>query len=117
PPFNCFPIPSPVDPIPVAAQRLCELVHTCVASPHVRLMVGNGLSSTGAYTMQRSFKLASELRRTITVEHLLTRWGFAVQAALALIVIVLLTLTVAALETFLLGDESLSAIEAAMNVG
>ena len=79
-------------------------------------MVGNGLSSTGGYTMQRSFKLASELRRTITVERLLTRWGFAVQAAMALIVIVLLTLTVAALETFLLGDESLSALEAVMGI-
>ena len=66
--------------------------------------------------MQRSLKLASQLGSIITVEPLLTHWGFAVQAAMALIVIVLFTLTVAALETFLLGDESLSAIEAAMNV-
>src|SRR5215468_5452938 len=35
---------------------------------------------------------------------------------MALIVIVLFTLTVAALETFVLGDESLSALEAAMGV-
>ena len=66
--------------------------------------------------MQRSLKLASHLGRIITVEPLLTHWGFAVQAAMALIVIVVVTLTVAALETFLLGDESLSAIEAAMNL-
>jgi len=64
--------------------------------------------------MQRSLKLASQLGRIITVEHLLTHWGVAVQAAMALIAIVLAALTVAALEVSLLGDESLSAIEAAM---
>jgi hypothetical protein len=62
--------------------------------------------------MQRSLKLASQLSRMITVEPLLTHLGFAVQAAMALIVIVLCTLTVAALETSLLSDESLSALEA-----
>jgi hypothetical protein len=66
--------------------------------------------------MQRSLKLASQLGRIISVEPLLTHWGFAVQAAMALIVIVLAALTVAALEVSLLGDESLSAIEAAMAI-
>ena len=66
--------------------------------------------------MQRSLKLASQLGRIITVEPLLTHWGFAVQAAMALIVIVLFTLTVAALEVFVSGDQSLSAIEAAMGI-
>ena len=51
--------------------------------------------------------------RIITVEPLLTHWGLVVQAAMALIAIVLAALTVAALEVSLLGDESLSAIEAA----
>ena len=74
-------------------------------------MVGNELNSTGG-TMQRSLKLASQLSRIITVEPLLTHWGFALQAAMALIVIVLCTLTVAALEISLLSDESLSALEA-----
>jgi len=69
-------------------------------------MAGNGLKSTGG-TMQRRLKLASQLGRIITVEL------FAVQAAMALTVIVLCTLTVAALEVFLLGDESLNALEAA----
>ena len=64
--------------------------------------------------MQRSLKLTSQLGRIITVEPLLTHWRFAVQAAMALIVIVLFTLTFAALEGFLSGDESLSAIEAAI---
>ena len=74
-------------------------------------MVGNEPNSTGG-TMQRSLKLASQLSRIITVEPLLTHWGFALQAAMALIVIVLVTLTVAALEISLLSDESLSALEA-----
>ena len=74
-------------------------------------MVGNEPNSTGG-TMQRSLKLASQLSRIITVEPLLTHWGFALQAAMALIVIVLCTLTVAALEISLLSDESLSALEA-----
>ena len=69
-------------------------------------MVGNGLSSIGG-TMQRSLKLAGQLSRIITVE------PFAVQAAMALILIVLAALTVAALEVSLLGDESLSALQAA----
>jgi len=59
--------------------------------------------------MQRSFKLSTQAG-----EPSLDHWGFAVQAAMALIVIVLFTLTFAALEVFLSGDESLSAIEAAM---
>ena len=66
--------------------------------------------------MQRSLKLASELSRIPTVEPLQTHWGFAAHAAMALIVIVLCTLAVAALEVFLSGDESLSALEAAMAI-
>ena len=57
--------------------------------------------------MQRSFKLATQAG-----EPSLDHWRFAVQTAMALIVIVLFTLTVAALEVFLSGDESLSALEA-----
>jgi len=66
--------------------------------------------------MHRSFKLASQVSRIITGEPALSHWAFAVQAAMALIVIVLLTLTFAALEVFVLGDETLSALEAAMAI-
>ena len=59
--------------------------------------------------MQRSFKLATQAG-----EPSLNYWGFAVHTAMALIVIVLFTLTFAALEVFLSGDQSLSALEAAM---
>jgi hypothetical protein len=61
--------------------------------------------------MQRSLKLASQAGEP-SPDH----WGFAVQTAMALIVIVLFTLTFAALEGFLLGDESLSALETAMSL-
>ena len=44
----------------------------------------------------------------------LSHWGLAPQVAMALIATVLLALTLGALEAFLLGDESLSAVEAAM---
>jgi len=57
--------------------------------------------------MQRSLKLATQAG-----EPSLDHWAFAAHAAMALIVIVLCTLTVAALEVFLSGDESLSAVEA-----
>ena len=96
-------------------QGQCELVHTALAHLRVTLMAGNELNSTGD-TMQRSFKLASQVSRIITREPALSHWGFAVQAIMALIVIVLLTLTFAALEVFVLGDESLSALEAAMAI-
>ena len=66
--------------------------------------------------MQPSLKLASQFSRSITGEPSLGHWGFAAQVAMALIVIVLLTLTFAALEVFLSGDQSLSALEAAMNL-
>jgi hypothetical protein len=66
--------------------------------------------------MQPSLKLAGQVGRIITGEPALSHWGFAVQSVMALIVIVLLTLTFAALEVFLLGDESLSALEAAMAI-
>ena len=63
--------------------------------------------------MQRSLKLARQVSRP---KPSLNHWAFAAQVAMALIVIVLFTLTFAALEIFLLGDESLSALEAAMTI-
>jgi len=60
--------------------------------------------------MQRSLQVSD----IVAGEPSLSHWGFAAQAAIALIVIVLLTFTLAALEVFLSGDESLSALEAAM---
>jgi len=63
--------------------------------------------------MQRSLKLASQASSKIAGEPSLSHWGFA-YAAKAFIVIVLLALTFANLETFLSGDQSLSAVEAAM---
>ena len=71
-----------------------------------------------ARPMQRSsFRLATQARRKIAGEPSLSHSGFAAHAAMALIVIVLLALTLAALETFLSGDKSLSALEAAMATG
>jgi len=61
--------------------------------------------------MQRSLQVSDIVAGELPLSH----WGFAAQAAIALIVIVLLTLTFAALEVFLSGDGSLSALEAAMN--
>jgi len=60
--------------------------------------------------MQRSLNLATSHAGEPSVSH----WGFATQVAIALIVIVLLTLTIAAMEVSLSGDESLSALEATM---
>jgi hypothetical protein len=57
--------------------------------------------------MQRNFKLATQAG-----EPSLDYWGFAVHTATALIVVVLFTLTFAALEVSLSGDESLSTVEA-----
>jgi len=48
--------------------------------------------------MQRGIKLARQISRTITGEPSLTRWGFAAHTAMALVVIVLLTLTFVALK-------------------
>ena len=62
--------------------------------------------------MQRSLQVSD----IVAGEPPLSHWGFAAQAAIALIVIVLLTFTLAALEVFLSGDESLSALEAAMAI-
>jgi len=62
-------------------------------------------------TMQRSFKLAQVSR---TREPSISHWGFAAHAAMALIGIVLLTLTLASMEVSLSADESLSALKAAM---
>jgi hypothetical protein len=62
--------------------------------------------------MQPNAKLASHASHT--GEPSLSHWAFAAHAAMALIVIVLSTLTLAALEVFLSGDESLSALEAAV---
>jgi hypothetical protein len=67
--------------------------------------------------MQRSsVKLASRASRKIAGQPSLSHSGFAAHAAMALIVIVLLALTSAALEISLAGDESLSALEAAMAI-
>jgi len=60
--------------------------------------------------MQHSLDLATSQAGEPSVSH----WGFATQVATALIVIVLLTLTIAAMEVFLSGDASLSAVEASM---
>jgi hypothetical protein len=57
-------------------------------------------------------RMASQVSRT--GEPSLNHWGFAAHAAMVLLVIVLSALTCAALETFLSGDESLSALQAAM---
>jgi hypothetical protein len=63
--------------------------------------------------MLRSLKLADQVSRP---KPSLDHWGFAAQVAMALIVIVLVSLTFADLEVFLSGDQSLSAIEAVMGV-
>jgi hypothetical protein len=60
--------------------------------------------------MQSSLQISD----IVTGQPPLSHWGFTAQAAIAFIVIVLLTFTLAALEVFLSGDESLSALEAAM---
>jgi hypothetical protein len=80
-------------------------------------MSGKWAEQHEGHTMQRSFKLASQASCKITGEPSLSHWGFAAHAAMALIVIVLLALTFADLEIFLSGDESLSAVEAAMAIG
>jgi hypothetical protein len=76
------------------------------------LMLGNRRNSIWGHSMQPNAKLASHASRT--GEPSLSHWAFAAHAAMALIVIVLSTLTLAALEVFLSGDESLSALEAAV---
>jgi len=62
--------------------------------------------------MQRSFKLAGQVSRKAGPS--LSHWAFAVHAAMAFIGIVLFTLTITELEVSLSGDESLSALQAAM---
>jgi hypothetical protein len=62
--------------------------------------------------MQANAKLASQV--SVPRQPSLSHWAFAVHAAMALIVILLVTLTVAALEVFLSANESVSALEAAM---
>ena len=76
-----------------------------------------GRNSIGGDTMPRSFKLASQASRKIAGEPSLSHWGFAAHPAMALIVVVLLALTFASLETFLSSDQSLNALEAAMAIG
>ncbi len=61
-----------------------------------------------------SINLQSPIIREITAE--LSMGSFAARAAMVLVAIALLTLTFAALETYLSGDESLSALEAAMTL-
>ena len=73
----------------------------------------NGRTALGGDPMQRSsVKLANRASRKIAEQASLSHSGFAAHAAMALIVIVLFTLTSAALETFLSGYESLSALQA-----
>jgi len=78
----------------------------------VILTAGNGLKSTWGTAMQRRLKLAGQLSRTGKLS--LSHWAFAVHTTMALIVIVLVALTLSELEVSLSGDESLSALEAAM---
>ena len=59
--------------------------------------------------MQRSIKLATRGGKPA-----LDHWAIAVHTTMALIVIVLVALTLSELEVSLSGDESLSALEAAM---
>ena len=73
---------------------------------------GMGNENSTGDIMQRSLDLATSQAGEPSVSH----WGFATPVAIALIVIVLLTLTFAALEVFLSGDESLSALEAVMGI-
>jgi hypothetical protein len=75
-----------------------------------------GRTALGDDTMQPSLKLASQASHKIAGEPSLNHWGLASQAAMALIVIVLLALTLAGLEVFLSGDQGLSAVEAAMAI-
>ena len=62
--------------------------------------------------MQRRLKLAGQLSRTGKPS--LSHWAFAVHTTMAFIVIVLVALTLSELEVSLSGDESLSALQAAM---
>jgi hypothetical protein len=75
------------------------------------LMLGNRRNSIWGHSMQPNAKLASQASRT--GEPSLSHWAVAAHAAMALIVIVLSTL-LAALEVFLSGNASLSALEAAI---
>jgi hypothetical protein len=62
--------------------------------------------------MHTSRKLTNQFSRMITGKPSSNHWWFAAEVAMALVVIVLLTFTLAALEIRLLGDGSLSALEA-----
>jgi hypothetical protein len=63
--------------------------------------------------MQRRLNPPSPVSRIITREPSLRHGMFAAHAVMTFVMIVLLTLTLVALEAFLSGDESLSALEAA----
>jgi ABC-type uncharacterized transport system permease subunit len=96
----------------------CEFSSHCRSNLCALLIGGKWAEySTEDDTMQRSLKLASQASSKIAGEPSLSHWGLAAQAAMTLVVIVLLALTFAGLEIFLSGDESLSAIEAAMAIG
>jgi len=60
--------------------------------------------------MQRRFQTPSPATRIVAPS--LGRWVLAAHATMALVVIILLTLTLAAAEEFLSGGRSLSALEA-----
>src|SRR5215813_501728 len=103
--------PSPSENLLDSIGTEHALVHTSLAQLRVTLMVGNELNKH----WDTLCSLASSWRPK-QWEPSLDHWGFAVQTAMALIVIVLFTLTFSALEGFLLGDESLSALEAAIEI-
>ena len=91
------------------AWPLCELVHAAVAQLRVSLMMAGNEHKHWGNTMHGTIKLASQAGDR-GGEPSPTYW------TLALIAIVFVSLTFAALEVFLSGDQSLSAIEAAMGV-
>ena len=87
--------------------------HFTLAVVHLRvtLMAGNELKSTGGHHAAQP--QAGEPTQPHNHRRALANpLGVRFQAAMALVVIVLCTLTVAALEISLLSDESLSALEA-----
>jgi hypothetical protein len=63
--------------------------------------------------MQRRFDPLSPASRVVTSDQSSGRWVFAGHAAMALVVLALLVLTIAAIEAFLAGDNSLNALQAA----
>jgi hypothetical protein len=63
--------------------------------------------------MQRRFHPPSPASHIVAPDQSAGHWVFGAHVTMALVVIVLLTLTLAKMETFLSGDKSLSALQAA----